>query len=373
MGKDIDRNSKTPVYRQIYDILISEITGGLYTASGQFPSEKKLCLRFDVERNTVRKALQILADEKLIVRVPGVGSRILSSGMPEEDSASSSGFQEEGGRIIILVTQIDYLSSPGGESFHYRLIHSLENRLSSLGCNLLFKPAGKDGIVAETIRSAAPQGIIFDSFNQDTHYREAALSGLPCVSVNHYTPLFTSIVSNNFDSAYRITAMLVEAGHEKIAFIMGKSSHQTNVERMSGVQTLYTARGLSLRKEYLIPSDWTFVSGVLAAEKILAMKTAERPTAIFAFNDDLAYGCYSVLKRQGFKIPEDISIVGFDNSDRYKDMFPPITTVDVNMDAIVGYASWYLENCFSGKAPGTCAKIQIDTTICDNGTIKPLA
>jgi DNA-binding LacI/PurR family transcriptional regulator len=369
MGKDIDRNSKAPVYRQIYDILISEM--GLYGTNGKLPSEKNLCLRFNVERNTVRKALQMLADENRIVRVPGVGSKILAPGTSKNIPLSRP--VEKAGKIIILVTQIDYLHSPDGESFHYRLIHSLEKRLSRLGYNLLFKPAGKDGIVAETIQNAAPQGIIFDSFNQDTHYQEAAHSGLPCVSVNHYTPLFTSIVSNNFDSAYRITERLIGAGHKKIAFITGKSSHQTNMERLSGVQTLYTARGLSLKNVYLIPSDWTFGSGVLAAEKILTMKKAERPTAIFAFNDDLAYGCYSVLERQGLKIPEDISIVGFDKSDRYKGMFPPITTVDVNMYAIVDYACWYLENRFLGRAPGACAKIQIDTTICDNGTIKALA
>jgi DNA-binding LacI/PurR family transcriptional regulator len=362
--KDIDRVSKTPVFRQIYDILVSEMLEGLYTVNGKLPSENELCIRFGVERNTVRKALGILVDERRVARLPGIGTRILS--LKAENPAP---VRRTEGRIVILVTQVDYLYSPDGESFHYRLIHCFEKRLSRLGYHLLFKPAGEDGIVAETIRSTAPQGIIFDSFNQDTHYREAAQTGLPCVSVNHYTPLFTSIVSNNFDGAYRVMEQLFAAGHEKIAFITGKSSHQTNMERLSGIQTLYTARGRSLRPEYLIPGDWTFGSGVLAAEKILAMKN--RPTAVFAFNDDLAYGCYSVLVRQGLKIPGDISIVGFDRSDRYRDMFPPITTVDVNMDTIVDYASWYLENRFSGQAPETCAKIQINVTICDNGTIRP--
>ncbi|MDR1586198.1 MAG: GntR family transcriptional regulator [Treponema sp.] len=371
MRKAIDRGAKTPVFRQIYDILISEMIEGRYPVNGNLPSEKELCLRFDVERNTVRKALQILVDEKRIARVPGIGSRVL----PPEGLKKKSFFADRPvtGQIIILVTQIDYLHSPDGESFHYRLIHGFEKRLSSLGYNLLFKPAGEDGIVAETIRSAAPQGIIFDSFNQDTHYQEAAESGLPCVSVNHYTPLFTSVVSNNFDSAYRITERLTGAGHKKIAFITGKSSHQSNTERLSGVRALYAVRGISLAPEYLLPSDWTFASGALAAERILSMKAAERPTAVFAFNDDLAYGCYSVLERQGLKIPEDISVVGFDKSDRYKGMFPPITTVDVNLDALVDYASWYLESRFSGEAPETCAKIQIDTSICDNGTIKAIA
>jgi DNA-binding LacI/PurR family transcriptional regulator len=387
----IDRTSKRPVFKQIYDILINEINGGLYNSEGKLHSEKDLCARFDVERNTVRKALHILVLEKRIARIPGIGTRITGDAagpaeapqeiadkaakLPEKPETDPTPVQTalppgEASRIILLISQIDYLHLVGGESFHYRLIHSLENRLSRMGCNLLFKPVGKDGTVTETIRGASPQGIIFDSFNPDASYRDAARFGLACVSINHYTPLFTSIVSNNFDGAYQVAKRLIEAGHRKIAYITGKSSHQTNMERLSGIQTLYTAMDLYLRPKYLIPSDWTFMSGAAAAEKILAMKSAERPTAVFAFNDDLAYGCYSVFQRQKISVPGDISIVGFDKSDRYSGMFPPISTVDVNLDAIVDYASWYLAGRFSGQAPETCSKIQIDAAFCDNGTVK---
>jgi LacI family transcriptional regulator len=374
---NIDRTSKQPVFKQIYDILITEMNGGLYSQEGKLPSEKALCTRFDVERNTVRKALHILVDERRITRIPGIGSRIMSSdgedqekteGAPSPNNPDLSA--AETSRIILLITQIDYLHSVGGESFHYKLIHHFEERLSRMGYNLLFKPVGKNGTVTETILGAVPQGIIFDSFNPDASYREATRFGLACVSVNHYTPLFTSVVSNNFDGAYQVAKRLIEAGHKKIAFILGKSSHQTNMERLSGIRTLYTALELYLRPKYLIPSDWTFTSGAEAAEKILAMKSVERPTAVFAFNDDLAYGCYSVFQRRGLSVPDDISIVGFDKSDRYSGMFPPISTVDVNINAIVDYALWYLADSLSGHSPKNCAKIQIDAAFCDNGTIK---
>jgi LacI family transcriptional regulator len=365
MVASIDRAGKTPIFKQIYDILISEIKDDLYAVTGRLPSEKELCDRFEVERNTVRKALQILVDENRIIRVPGVGSKILSG-----TEAKRSVKKNAQANIIILITQVDYLSSQNGESFHYRLIHSLEKRLSEQNYNLLFKPVSKDGIVAETIRSAAPQGIIFDSFNQDSFYQEALDSGLPCVSVNHHTPLFTSIVSNNFDGAYRVARHLIEAGHERVAYILGKHNHQTSLERLNGVQSFYTSKGLTIPPGYLIPSEWTFNSGLQAAETILAMKAADRPTAVFAFNDDLAYGCYAAFHRQGLEVPGDISIVGFDKSDRYNGMFPPITTVDVNMDAIVDWACWYLSSGISGTAPKVSAKIQIDTTFRDNGTIR---
>jgi LacI family transcriptional regulator len=371
----IDRISKQPVFKQIYEILLAEMKSGQYDAGGKLPSEKELCLRFDVERNTVRKALQILVDEKRVTRVPGIGTRLLTGhgAMPEtadvKKTAAASLPRKQKSNIILLITQVDYLHSTDGESFHYKLIHSFEKRLSRLGYNLIFKPVGQDGIVAETIRGASPRGVIFDSFNQDSHYREAADFGLPCVSVNHHTPLFTSIVSNNFEGAYQVAKRLVDAGHRRIACVMGKSSHQTNMERVSGVQTLCASRGIPLKNEYFIPSDWTFGSGAEAAKKILGMKPSQRPTAVFAFNDDLAYGCYSVFQARGLSVPGDMSLVGFDKSDRYKAMFPLITTVDVNLQVIVDYAAWYLSSGISGLTPKGSVKIQIDATFCDNGTI----
>jgi LacI family transcriptional regulator len=373
----IDRTSKKPVFKQIYDILFEEMKGGFYDQAGRLPSEKELCLRFDVERNTIRKALQILVDENRIARVPGIGTKLLPDSSPldiEQVQVFSRGVKRiiKKNNIILLITQVDYLHTPDSESFHFKLIHSFERSLSRLGYNLLFKPIGQDGIFADTIRSAMPQGIIFDSFNPDSYYREAAGFGLPCVSVNHYTPLFTSIVSNNFEGAYQVTRELVDAGHKRIAFITGKSSHQTNIERLNGVQALCNSRDIPLINEYLILGDWTFGSGAEEEKKILAMKTSIRPTAIFAFNDDLAYGCYSVLRSRGVSVPSDMSLVGFDKSDRYVVMFPPITTMDVNIKAIVDYACWYLSSSLSGWTPAGQAKIQIETTICNNRTIEIL-
>jgi DNA-binding LacI/PurR family transcriptional regulator len=86
----------------------------------------------------------------------------------------------------------------------------------------------------------------------------------------------------------------------------------------------------------------------------------------------MAYGCYSSIQRAGLRVPEDISIVGFDKSDMYNSIFPMITTVDVNVDAMVEYSCWILSGYLNGTAPGYAVKIQIDTTMCDNGTILAL-
>jgi LacI family transcriptional regulator len=273
------------------------------------------------------------------------------------------------GDLVLLITQVDYLNTGKGESFHYKLIHSLGRRLAESGWNMLFKPVYKSEDFSELIRSVSPRGIIFDSYNQNDYYREMVQSGLPCVSLNQYTPLMTSVVSDNSGGAYQVVENFLNAGHRRIAFILGKRSYNSCQERLRGITRIYTERGMELKDEILFNGDWLFGSGMEAASRILDMKATERPTAVFAFNDDMAYGGYNGLTRKGFRVPEDISIVGFDNTDRYADLFPPISTVDVNLSAMVDYAAWYFTETLAGKTPGTAARIEIQTTFCDRGTV----
>ena len=367
----LDRSNKLPIYKQIYDILLSEINRGIYGKTGILPTEKNLCERFDAERNTVRKALQILVDEGRIIRRKGSGTRLSDRFAAEQNNVLAE-LSKTGNKNILLVAQEDHLNEGDVVSFHFKLINGFYKRLSELGLNLLYKTAGKNGMFSEELRNASPAAVIFDSYIHHSIHREALRYGVPCISVNHYTPLMTSIVGNNYDGAYQVAKSLADAGHTRIALLLGKRSHQTCVERLSGFQSLYMSRGMLLDEKYMFAGDWHFGSGAETADNIAAMKPGERPTAVFAFNDDMAYGCYSSLLRHKLSVPGDISVVGFDKSDRYKAIFPPLTTVDVNKDAIVEYACWMLVNSLLGKAPSTNAKIQLDVSLVDNGSIMPI-
>ena len=75
----IDKSSDMPIYRQIYNWLYSEITGGSYNETGRLPCERDLKNIFGVERDTVRKALKMLVDDGLIIKVPGYGTKIANA------------------------------------------------------------------------------------------------------------------------------------------------------------------------------------------------------------------------------------------------------------------------------------------------------
>jgi DNA-binding LacI/PurR family transcriptional regulator len=314
-----------------------------------------------VERNTIRKSLRLLVDENRVIRRPGLGTELVKPVDARE--------AEKSGAPVLLITQVDYLNTGKGESFHYKLIHSLGKRLWESGCNMLFKPVYKSDDFSELIRGVSPRGIIFDSYNPNDYYRKMIHSGLPGISFNQYTPLMTSIVSDNFGGAYQAVQRLFQAGHRRIAFILGKASYNSCHERLGGVRRAYAEWGMKLADEYLFFGDWLFGSGIEAAQGILGMEQAKRPTAVFAFNDDMAYGCYSALARSRLSVPADMSIIGFDNTDRYADMFPEICTVDVNLPVMVDYTAWYFTETLAGRTPGAAVRIEIPAIFCDKGTI----
>lgn len=361
---EIDRQKGRPVYRQVYDILFSEIGEGVYQETNMLPSEKELCGRFGIERNTVRKALQILVEQGMVERVPGCGTRILFS-----EPQNQPRIEKDLRRNILMLTQETNPLSSKVEYFHLMLMRMFEKQISDMGYNLIFKTMDMNASMNEVIRYTVPVAILFDSFmrSYDSFPEE-----IPCVSINHYTPRFTSIVSNNFDGAHQVGELLLEAGHRKIALITGKDDYQTNIERQSGFQSVLLKNGLSLEKKYIFSGDWLFESGFEAGQKILAMKDSDRPTAVFAFNDDMAYGCLSCFEKNGMDVPGDISLVGFDKSGKYDQIFRSITTVDVNIDAMVQYACWYLDSRLSGTAPRSVSKIQIETILEDHQTVRSL-
>ena len=370
---EIDRHSKTPVYRQIYIVLAREILVGRYDEKKLLPGEHSLSTRFGVERGTLRKALVLLVEDGLVLKVPGLGTKIISSGKPPHiaGTAPSTPPQKGARESVLLISQDNYLESGHSERFHFCLLRGFEKQLSGMGYNLIIKSISEGTPAAELIEQANPAAVILNSHMPAQICRDVLAMGLPSVSVNHHIPAMTSVVSSNADGACEMTRLLMEAGHRRIAFIMGKSHYQTNIERLSGVRRMYRQKEKHLPPEYLFQGDYRFDSGFEAGQRILAMGE-ERPTAVFAFNDDMAYGCCSCFRRHGVQVPQDISVAGFDRSERLDMAFDPITTVDVNIEALISYACWYLSGRLTKSTPDACVKIQVETHIIDRGTVRRL-
>jgi len=139
------------------------------------------------------------------------------------------------------------------------------------------------------------------------------------------SPDVPSITYDNENSAYEITRKLIDAGHRRIALIAGHSASTDAQQRLSGFRAAMDEADLYVPSEYIRWGDWEFQSGLEQGGALMDMNT--RPTGIFSMNDTMAVGCYRAIKNFGFHIPEDISVVGFDNREIAQLINPPLTTV----------------------------------------------
>ncbi|MFN2340209.1 MAG: LacI family DNA-binding transcriptional regulator [Halanaerobium sp.] len=151
---------------------------------------------------------------------------------------------------------------------------------------------------------------------------------IPVVFASGYIsdPEISCVTVDNVAAAYDIVEFLCQAGHRDIAFIKGPDLDLlASQERLRGVKLALRLSNIEYNPNRFIEGDFTFESGYSAAKKII--NKFPDVTAIFAFNDEMAVGVIRYLKEQNIKVPEDISVVGFDGIELGKYIDPALTTI----------------------------------------------
>jgi LacI family transcriptional regulator len=130
---------------------------------------------------------------------------------------------------------------------------------------------------------------------------------------------------DNYWGACEAVGYLIGQGHRNIAFITGPSDHQDALARLAGYRDTLAKHGIKEQQQLIVGGDFQESSGLLAVERLL--ESGQRFSAIFCANDLTAYGARLALYRRGIRVPEDISVIGFD--DLHSSMYttPPLTTV----------------------------------------------
>jgi LacI family transcriptional regulator len=159
----------------------------------------------------------------------------------------------------------------------------------------------------------------------------AVESSLPVIMVDHFVPdlELPAIVPDNFAGAYAATQYLLEMGHERIGFIRGPSKYWTLGERHAGYMLAMQRAGLALDPQ-LVPPRVSHGEEKGFGEMQLLLALPEPPTAVFAVSDKAAIGAYRAATLRGLAIPDDISIVGFDDIWEAQVLQPPLTSVQVS-------------------------------------------
>lgn len=137
---------------------------------------------------------------------------------------------------------------------------------------------------------------------------------------------------DNRGAARAMVQYLLECGHKDIAVISGPAESPIVRDRLAGMQDALLAAGLQLAAEHLVQGDFSMPSGFAAAQQLLQL--SRMPDAVFSMNDEMAIGAMAAFKAQGLRIPEDISVAGFDNIEFAGYTDPGLTTIDQPAEAI---------------------------------------
>jgi LacI family transcriptional regulator len=232
-----------------------------------------------------------------------------------------------GGRTLSIGVVSQAIDSP----FYGAALRGIEMELDAVGYSPLFMSghwhADEEARCIDVLRSRRVDGlIVLTGRLSDTALRSVARQ-LPVV-VTGRSLKAGNLLSMDFDNregAHQATQHLIDLGHRRIAFIGGDPEHPDAIDRQQGYRSAIEAAGLRFDPALVLPGNFSEHSGLLAVERLVDSRV--RFTAVFAANDQMAIGAALGLHRSGRRVPDDVSLVGFDDLAGSIYMVPPLTTV----------------------------------------------
>jgi DNA-binding LacI/PurR family transcriptional regulator len=222
-------------------------------------------------------------------------------------------------------------------SFFSQIINGIESVAYDKGYNVIISQTNesyeREVIDLQNMSSRAIDGLLISVSTETsdfTHINELHKRGLPIVFFDRIASDIKthSVIIDNYKGAYEATEHLINAGYKNIAAIGNSEFLSITVDRMAGYKDALTANGIKIDKKLI---KYCFYGGMIFSEvedtvnQLLIQK--KKPDAIITLSDKLTTGCLITFNRRGLRVPEDIAIVGFSNSDLTELTNPPLSVV----------------------------------------------
>lgn len=319
-----------PLYQKIYNSIIEGMNNGTYGAGDRIPSEKELAQQFSVSRITSKKALEMLAENGLIIRMPGKGSFVLGDKEPEIILESPLDNSKGASSFLIGVIIPDF-----SESYGMGLISGIEAEASGNGYFIVPRRSyGHQDIEEEAIEaliSSGVDGIIIMPVHGEYYSPKILrliLDGYPIVIIDRQLKgIPTPFVGTDNVEATKIGInYLLELGHRNISILSPSPNNTTTIEnRIEGFKKSYAEHGIAVDQSIwlidlicTLPSkndDVHIKNDIERIKKLLV----ENPqiTCLFAIEYNIALLAQEAIRAIGKKVPEDISIMCFDSPSNF--------------------------------------------------------
>ena len=162
------------------------------------------------------------------------------------------------------------------------------------------------------------------------------------------------VSSNDYEAAFTLTSQIIKHGHKDIGFIKGHPKHSASHLRFNGYLDAMKSHGIEKNDQWIKQGNFSFKSGFDAGVEIFHAEKI--PTAIFASNDSMAAGIMKSAQMKGMKVPNDLSLAGFDDSPIAHQIWPALTTVKQPVEKMAAHAAKILIAKFDGLAEQTKSK-----------------
>lgn len=335
---------KTPKYMQIAEYFKREILEGNISPGEKLLSENEIVEKFKVSRHTVRQALMELEKGKYIYKEQGKGT--FCSYLQKDNKGNKK-------TIAVLTTYISNYIFPS-------IISGIEDVLSSSGYSLLLfntnNEKNKEGEYLQKIMEHDVVGLIVEptmsalpNVNLE-YYKQLNSKKIPFIMINaNYEQLNAPyVVMDDIEGGYALTKYLIQLGHRNIAGIF-KNDDLQGINRKLGY-----CKALS---EFSIPINESIIGKYETREEVFSvyeftsnlLRKNDRPTAIVCYNDQVAIHALQAIRDEGLRVPEDISIVSYDDSYIATATEVKLTTVRHPKDEMGRRAARFLVDIIEGR------------------------
>ncbi len=227
-----------------------------------------------------------------------------------------------------------------------------------------------EGLALDMLLGSKVIGVLYTSLITRPAEPPERLRDVPTVMVNCYDRdrRYPSVVPADVTGAYTATEALLKAGHRRIAHLAGEGWIDAAEDRERGYRQALASWDVPV-DESLIMRGWTLPTVRQLTLNLIDMPNP--PTAIFAFNDRMAVSAYDALRARGLRVPDDMSVVGFDDEDTSRNLDPPLTTVVLPHEEM---ARWAVGTLLDEHLPAPSPRrIKIECPLVERASIGPVA
>ncbi|GAB4316523.1 MAG: hypothetical protein Kow0059_09040 [Candidatus Sumerlaeia bacterium] len=329
----LSSKDKPPVYAKLKQTIIKEIDNGSLAPDAPILSERLLGEKFDISRISVRKAIKELVEENYLYTIPGKGTFVVgpsrSTAHAVERRTYNLGYVFWGAVKNIITNQ-----------YFAHLVHGAERECLKHNYHLIVSTAeerNEEGylVIPSIVSQRKVDGVFLEGIDIANYLRINRIR--PAVIISNYIIVEDSpaeleavdyVAANNQVAVLNVLRYLKDLGHTRIAFIYQSLHHSSFLERFESFCKIAPQMGIITRDSWIIQAD----SGAEGLEQLL--KQSDRPTAIVAANDWYALNILENAAGFGVSIPQDFSVIGFDDIEASAWSKPSLTTVRVFTDEV---------------------------------------